>query len=586
MTTFKTATRALAFALLCMGALTTATTAQTADATELAFWQSVGSSGNVKMLQAYLDSYPDGSFVPLAHILIEDLGGDAAPAPQPKTQPEPKPEPETLTLTAAAEAAAQCETLAAHPEDTTSALPGVAIKQLKTQADAAIDACLEALQDGAPTHAFSLGRAYYAAGDMANTATYFAQAAAQGHVLATYWMGIGYRDGDFDLEKDWRKALPYFERPTQKDHGDSQLALGQIYAWQSQDAAQKNQALEVLNHAWGLGKSRAVLDIAKMYETGTGVFKDVNEAKWHYRMIAGSTSDPDSGILGGFHLARLYFAESDFLAYAVQRIDSIALGADSRRTMIDHLAAARTVYPEAHDLLVKELRRSMDQAIETVVEEFSRKTFKNKAMQGEALANWEFVADLRLTYAKELKAALIKRYASNPRKFKDSKPGKVEAAFENLLAEMATSDIWLAKNATPAYLAQEFFEEKNAGNKCLTSKFTLTGVDLSLVFTNNCKVALSIEGHFHGHRNNAQKEDHFSRNVGAYRNVTFTTKTAANPTRKLTPKVRHSYCPAFPGFSDKDGSSNCISPDARWLTRNTLKPLTPHRNTIYKMSGE
>lgn len=85
MKALKNTARALALSIVCLGHVTTPVGAQTADATELAFLESVGSSGNLKLLQAYLAAYPEGSFVALAQIMIADLGGTVNPPPAEKT---------------------------------------------------------------------------------------------------------------------------------------------------------------------------------------------------------------------------------------------------------------------------------------------------------------------------------------------------------------------------------------------------------------------------------------------------------------------------------------------------------------------
>ncbi|MBO9402151.1 hypothetical protein [Shimia sp. R9_3] len=66
----------LAATALTLSSLTLA--AQTADPTELAFWDTVKTSENAEMLQLYLENYPEGAFAGLAKIMISQLGG--APA--------------------------------------------------------------------------------------------------------------------------------------------------------------------------------------------------------------------------------------------------------------------------------------------------------------------------------------------------------------------------------------------------------------------------------------------------------------------------------------------------------------------------
>jgi adenylate cyclase len=42
-------------------------------AVELSFWESVRNSDNPEMYEAYLEKYPDGEFIPLARVRLEEL---------------------------------------------------------------------------------------------------------------------------------------------------------------------------------------------------------------------------------------------------------------------------------------------------------------------------------------------------------------------------------------------------------------------------------------------------------------------------------------------------------------------------------
>ncbi len=45
-------------------------------AIELAFWETVKDSDSIAELTAYVEKYPDGSFVELAQIRLAELSGD------------------------------------------------------------------------------------------------------------------------------------------------------------------------------------------------------------------------------------------------------------------------------------------------------------------------------------------------------------------------------------------------------------------------------------------------------------------------------------------------------------------------------
>lgn len=60
------------------------------DAGEIEFWKSVQNSKNPAEFQAYLDTYPNGRFAPLARLRITQLGGKpaASPAERPAATPQ------------------------------------------------------------------------------------------------------------------------------------------------------------------------------------------------------------------------------------------------------------------------------------------------------------------------------------------------------------------------------------------------------------------------------------------------------------------------------------------------------------------
>jgi len=83
------ATFATIFVLL--GAGSVPAHAQASD-TELSFWESVRDSEASEELEAYLKTYPDGTFAPLARLRIERLkgtGGSEATKPEPVVSPPP-----------------------------------------------------------------------------------------------------------------------------------------------------------------------------------------------------------------------------------------------------------------------------------------------------------------------------------------------------------------------------------------------------------------------------------------------------------------------------------------------------------------
>ncbi len=66
---------------LLLGAAACAGPASAQDAGEIAFWNSVRESRNPAELKAYVDAYPQGKFVPLARLRIDELAGGTQVSP-------------------------------------------------------------------------------------------------------------------------------------------------------------------------------------------------------------------------------------------------------------------------------------------------------------------------------------------------------------------------------------------------------------------------------------------------------------------------------------------------------------------------
>lgn len=62
--------------------------AQSADPTELAFWETVRTTENAEMLQLYIETYPAGAFTDLAKVMIAQLSGDISAPSREKTVAE------------------------------------------------------------------------------------------------------------------------------------------------------------------------------------------------------------------------------------------------------------------------------------------------------------------------------------------------------------------------------------------------------------------------------------------------------------------------------------------------------------------
>ena len=79
-----------AFMMLLLALAGSSALAQTATPSEIAFWETVRDSKNPAELQAYLQSFPNGMFAPIARARLSALGAKPAPAPSAPTQSAPE----------------------------------------------------------------------------------------------------------------------------------------------------------------------------------------------------------------------------------------------------------------------------------------------------------------------------------------------------------------------------------------------------------------------------------------------------------------------------------------------------------------
>ncbi len=554
MTYLKTAARALAVSLLCMAPLTFSATAQTADATELAFWKSVGTSGNAKLLQAYLDAYPEGSFAALAQIMITDLGGDTTPPPAEKTAVVPTTE--TPSQSPSADLLAmgdRCEELAAHPEDTTSSFPGVASSAIASHLNAAIDACLQATELGDAKYDFALGRAYYVASDPANNEKYFRIAADKGHVLATYWLAIGYIYGDFDTPQDWDKAGALLARPTQKDHGHSLLFLGQYYAFHAKDPSLKSKAEPLLEKAGKLGRADAYAHLGYMYETGQGVRKDTMFAKFHYETsieLAGADARTAK-----FYLARMYFKDieknSSGLTYHYSD-----LFRTERLQMLDYLKDTAPVFKEAYDICVTETARFYYDVVKFSVDTFEVDPADIPGFKKMELEN---AINLRADLLHDLHNAMGERDAKHPLKHKKHTEQDIATGLQSLRTKTANIDQTLLNARRRLAPIQAYNDGVAAGKKCakINDRFrnNYYGADVQ----NTCAIDLDFSLDFVVNIGSGKpKLEHKRFTVKAGK--TYTTEVSIRSLGGTSTEMTGSICPV----SDKnemtaDGGLRCVT---------------------------
>ena len=101
----------------------------------------------------------------------------------------------------------------------------------------------------------------------------YSKAAAQGHVMAAYRLGIAYRYGR-GVRVDEKEAMRWFSVAADKSNSEAMTQIGILYA-QGRGVAQNDpMARQYFDKASALGNAEAMRQIANMYLEGNGVTQD------------------------------------------------------------------------------------------------------------------------------------------------------------------------------------------------------------------------------------------------------------------------------------------------------------------------
>ncbi len=194
------------------------------DAMELAFWQSIEDSTDAAYFEAYLQSFPNGKFRPLAEIRKKRLESQEA------------------------------------NEDTERA---------------------EELFEKAENAYFGRGKPR----DPAAAADIYRRAAGLGHAGARRMLGWVYQNGE-GLEQDPAKAVKWYRLAAKAGDPDAQNNLGVIFAEGSGTDADPALAFSWFERAAFQGHAEAQVNLGDAYRDGTGVILDRHQALAWYRKAA------------------------------------------------------------------------------------------------------------------------------------------------------------------------------------------------------------------------------------------------------------------------------------------------------------
>ena len=132
--------------------------------------------------------------------------------------------------------------------------------------------------------------AEYENGNYVEAAKDFREMAEQGDVLAQYYLGAMYYQGQ-GLTHDYRKAAVWLTKAANQGHLDAQYQLGRMYYIGRGFSRDRAKAAVWYRKAAEQGNAGAQSDLGAMYLYGEGVRKDFKQAAKWYRKAAEQGSE-------------------------------------------------------------------------------------------------------------------------------------------------------------------------------------------------------------------------------------------------------------------------------------------------------
>lgn len=265
------------------------------------FWQTIQTSTDPAMFQAYLDQVSSGRFPgtykSIAEIKISSLKAAAGSAPTlaPATQPTPaaqpaKPPAATPPSRSADNGARSpdidaCDRAAAAPADREKPpeVPGVTFSSI--DAGAAIRACRRATEiQGAPRRVFfQLARAMSKSGDLVDALSFYQKAVELGHAGAMHDMAGLLRNGGRGIKRDPGLAMALYEKAADTGLTESLVQLGAMYSDRNSVHRDYRKALEFYQRAADAKTPGAFTNLGVLYHEGRGVPRDARKACEYWR---------------------------------------------------------------------------------------------------------------------------------------------------------------------------------------------------------------------------------------------------------------------------------------------------------------
>lgn len=250
-------------------------------ALQQALWETVRTSRERSLIEAFLRRFPQGREAEEAEILLASLPPDPGTA---------------LPKAHAAAARAQktdqaptgaCDQMARHPDDGTPDVPGVPLDIVRQNAAEAVAVCARALADhpDSPRIAGLLARAIYARGDRAEAAARFAKAAEAGDRRAMAALATLLSSGD-GIAKDDVLAARWHGAAADLGLVSSMVNLGLMFEHGQGVTKSAGDAAHWYAKAAETGHARALYNLAGLTMRGDGVRRNTVEAIALYERAA------------------------------------------------------------------------------------------------------------------------------------------------------------------------------------------------------------------------------------------------------------------------------------------------------------
>jgi TPR repeat protein len=151
--------------------------------------------------------------------------------------------------------------------------------------DQAMNAYDAAVKDGYAAAMVNYGMLMGRLGDDQSEFKYYQQAANSGNVLASYNLGVAYRDG-LGTKPDVKQALNWFGKAASAGDDTAAFNIGAIYDEGNLVPADDQTAIAWYDLAAQRGNKDAMVNLGIMYETGEGVPANAQKAAEMYQQAA------------------------------------------------------------------------------------------------------------------------------------------------------------------------------------------------------------------------------------------------------------------------------------------------------------